>query len=54
MRPQNPGQIIFAYYQAALVCEMIDEKYGFEKIRQSLRLFAENKPAEEVFRETSV
>jgi tetratricopeptide (TPR) repeat protein len=52
LHPQNPGQIMFAYYQAALVCEMIDEKYGFDKIRQSLLFFAENKPAEEVFRET--
>ncbi len=52
VRPQNPEQIMFAYYQAALVCEMIEEKYGFDKIRQSLLLFSENKPAEEVFRLT--
>jgi cellulose synthase operon protein C len=52
VRPSNPGQIMFAYFQAGLVCEMIDEKFGFEKIRQSLLLFAENKPAEEVFRQT--
>jgi len=52
VRPRSPEQIMFAYYQAALVCEMIEEKYGFEKIRQSLILFSENKSAEEVFRET--
>jgi tetratricopeptide (TPR) repeat protein len=28
------------------------ERFGFEKIRQALALFAENKPAEEVFRQT--
>jgi tetratricopeptide (TPR) repeat protein len=51
-RPKNPEQIMLSYYQAALVCEWIEEKFGFEKIRQSLLLFAENKSAEEVFRET--
>jgi tetratricopeptide (TPR) repeat protein len=52
VRPNHPGQIMLAYYQAGLVCEMIEELYGFEKIRHSLLLFAENKPAEEVFRQT--
>ncbi len=51
-RPENPGQISLAYYQAALVCEWMEQKYGFEKIKQSLRLFAENMPAEEVFLQT--
>jgi cellulose synthase operon protein C len=50
--PQSPEQIELSYYQAALVCEWIEEKFGFEKIRQSLLLFAENKPADEVFRQT--
>jgi cellulose synthase operon protein C len=52
VRPRSPEDILFAYYQSALMCEMIDEKYGFEKIRQSLLLFAKNIPADEVFRET--
>jgi cellulose synthase operon protein C len=52
MHPQNPEQIVLSYYQASLVCEWIEEKYGFDKIRQSLLLFAENKPAEEVFSRT--
>jgi cellulose synthase operon protein C len=52
VHPASPEQIMFAYYQAGLVCQMIEEKYGFAKIRQSLLLFAENKPAEEVFRQT--
>jgi len=49
LRPRDPEQITLSYYQAALACEMIEEKYGFEKIRQSLLLFAQNKPADEVF-----
>jgi cellulose synthase operon protein C len=52
VRPRTPEDILFAYYQSALMCEMIDEKYGFEKIRQSLLLFAQNLPADEVFRQT--
>jgi tetratricopeptide (TPR) repeat protein len=49
-RPQSPGQVSLSYYQAGLACEMIVEKFGFEKIRETLRLFSENKPSEEVFR----
>jgi cellulose synthase operon protein C len=52
MHPQNPEQIELSYYQASLVCDWIEEKFGFDKIRQSLLLFAENKPAEEVFART--
>ena len=49
VRPKNPEQVSLSYYQAGLVCEWIEEAFGFDKITQSLRLFAENKPAEEVF-----
>jgi tetratricopeptide (TPR) repeat protein len=52
MRPQSPEQIMLSYYQAGLVCRWIEEKFGFDKIKKSLLLFAENKPPEEVFRQT--
>jgi tetratricopeptide (TPR) repeat protein len=52
MRPKFPEQIELSYYQAGLFCSMVEEKFGFEKIRQALALFAGNRPAEEVFRET--
>jgi tetratricopeptide (TPR) repeat protein len=52
MRPKAPEQIELSYYQAGLFCSMIEEKFGFDKIKQSLALFAENKPTEEVFRQT--
>jgi cellulose synthase operon protein C len=52
MRPQTPEQIMFSYYQAGMFCEMVEERFGFDKIRQSLLLFAENNPADEVFRRT--
>jgi cellulose synthase operon protein C len=50
MRPKNPGQIALSYYQAALVCELIEERFGFDKIRQTLLLFAGNERSEEVFK----
>ena len=52
MRPKSPDQIELSYYQAGLFCRMIEEKFGFEMIRQSLQLFADNLPVEEVFRRT--
>jgi tetratricopeptide (TPR) repeat protein len=51
-RPENEERIPLSYQQAALLCEWMEEKYGFESILQSLRLFAENKPSEEVFLQT--
>jgi tetratricopeptide (TPR) repeat protein len=52
VRPQNPMQIGLSYYQAGLACQWIEEKFGFDKIKQSLRLFSENKSSEEVFLRT--
>ncbi len=49
MRPKSPEQIGLSYYQAFLFCELVEQKFGFEKIKQSLGLFAENKSAAEVF-----
>ncbi len=51
MRPKFPEQVILSYYQASLFCELVEQKFGFDKIRQTLLLFAENKPSGEVFRE---
>ncbi len=51
-RPKFPEQVSLSYYQASLVCEMIEEKFGFEKIKESLELLAENKAIEEVFQQT--
>jgi cellulose synthase operon protein C len=51
MRPAFPEQIVLSYYQAALFCEMIEERFGFDKIRQSLLLFAENRNSDEVFKQ---
>jgi tetratricopeptide (TPR) repeat protein len=52
MRPKHPEQVGLSYYQASLVCELIEERFGFEKLRESLKLFAQNKTTDEVFRQT--
>lgn len=51
-RPESPDQIMLSYLQSALACQWMEQTFGFESIRRSLLLFAENRPAEEVFLET--
>jgi len=51
MRPQFPEQIALSYYQAALVCELIERRFGPDRIRQTLLLFAQGKSAGEVFQQ---
>jgi tetratricopeptide (TPR) repeat protein len=51
MRPQFPEQTAFSYYQAALFCELIGERFGPDKINETLGLFAQNKTAGEVFQQ---
>jgi len=36
MRPDYPQQVIFSYYQASLVFQVIEERYGFGAIREML------------------
>jgi tetratricopeptide (TPR) repeat protein len=51
MRPKFPEQIALSYYQASLFCELVEQKFGFEKIRETLNLFAQGKTSEAVFQE---
>jgi tetratricopeptide (TPR) repeat protein len=51
MRPKFPEQIALSYYQASLFCELVEQKFGFEKIRETLHLFARGKTSEAVFKE---
>ena len=43
IRPQYPGQVQFAYFQAGMICEYIVETYGFPKILAMLRSYGEGK-----------
>lgn len=51
MRPAYPEQVIFSYYQASLVCEMIEKAHGVDGLRRMLAAFAAGKSSDDVFRE---
>jgi tetratricopeptide (TPR) repeat protein len=50
MRPAYPEQIAFSYYQASLLCEMIEKEHGIDGIRRMLAAYAAGKSSDEVFR----
>lgn len=49
MNPDYPQQVIHSYYQASLVFQVIEERYGFDVIRDMLRGYAEGRTTEELF-----
>ena len=51
MRPRFPTQIGLSYYQASLICDWIEENYGFDAILAMLAGYREGKNTEEVFQE---
>ena len=51
MRPRYPGQVLVSYYQASMVAEYIDQKWGFPAIRNMLALYKAGKDTEQVFKE---
>jgi tetratricopeptide (TPR) repeat protein len=51
VRPKYPMQIMFSYYQASLVAEMIEREQGFDAILRMLRGYKDGKTDEQVFRE---
>jgi tetratricopeptide (TPR) repeat protein len=50
MRPSYPEQIGYSYYQASLVCEMIERDYGFEALVGMLREYGAGRTTEDVLR----
>jgi tetratricopeptide (TPR) repeat protein len=51
VRPTHPGQVSLSYYQASLVCDFIEERYGFEAILRMLALYRDGRPTSAVFEE---
>ena len=51
VRPTHPGQVILSYYQASLVCDYIDETYGFSAILDMLSAYKDGLNTEEAFEE---
>ncbi|MDP7034900.1 MAG: tetratricopeptide repeat protein [Planctomycetota bacterium] len=50
-RPRFGGEVILCYFQAALVCEFIENTFGWDKILDMLRGYADRKNTTEILRE---
>ena len=49
MSPDYPQQVIHSYYQASLVFQVIEERFGFEVIRAMLQGYADGRTTEDLF-----
>ena len=49
MRPDYPEQVVFSYYQASLVFQLIEERYGFAAIRSMLEGYRRGESTETLF-----
>ena len=49
MRPDYPEQVIHSYYQASLVFQIIEERWGFNAIRQMLDGYRRGETTESLF-----
>ncbi len=49
MRPDYPEQVIFSYYQASLVFQVIEERWGFSAIRTMLDGYSRGEATEALF-----
>lgn len=51
VRPRHSAEVGFSYYQASLVCEMIEADFGVEALRALLRAFRDGKDAPGAFQQ---
>jgi tetratricopeptide (TPR) repeat protein len=51
IRPTFPNQIPISYYQASLICELIERDYGFDAIIDMLAAYREGRGTGEIFRD---
>jgi tetratricopeptide (TPR) repeat protein len=49
MRPDYPEQVVFSYYQASLVFQLIEERWGFAAIRSMLDGYRRGESTEALF-----
>lgn len=49
IRPSYPGQIQISYLQAGWLCEFLAKRYGFDRLREMLVAYADQKTTAEVF-----
>ena len=50
VRPQYPMQVVFAYFQAGMICEFIIDNHGFPKILEMLKSYGDGKSDAETIR----
>jgi tetratricopeptide (TPR) repeat protein len=48
MRPDYPDQVVFSYYQASLVFQLVEDRYGFDAIRNMLTGYRDGLTTEEL------
>ena len=51
IRPKYAQQVLVSYYQASIICDYIDEKFGFPAIKKMLLLYKQGKGTPDVFKE---
>jgi tetratricopeptide (TPR) repeat protein len=51
VRPAYPEQVVFSYYQASLVLELIEDRYGLPAVLEMMRGYRRGMTDSEVFRE---
>jgi tetratricopeptide (TPR) repeat protein len=51
IRPRYPEQVLVSYYQASLIADYIEQKFGFPAIRHMLMLYKAARTTEQVFKE---
>ncbi len=49
MRPEYPQQVIYSYYEASLVFEVIEDRHGFGAIRSMLQGYQRGRTTRELF-----
>lgn len=47
--PSYPGHVVHSYYQASLVCEMIEQEWGWPNVRELLGQYGQDRSAEDAF-----
>ncbi|MSR07777.1 MAG: tetratricopeptide repeat protein [Gemmatimonadetes bacterium] len=50
VRPKQPGQVLLSYYQASLVCELIERDHGMDAILALLKGYRDGLSTREAFR----
>ncbi|HEY6330463.1 MAG TPA: tetratricopeptide repeat protein [Blastocatellia bacterium] len=48
-QPKSPNQVQIAYFQASLVCDFVEKKFGFDAILRMLGLYREGASTPDVF-----